>query len=335
MVVLAPVISSFHLRRPRASGNWRTRNPRRRARRSNPRHLRVERVRGGAVRHDLSGEDRCRVDDQPIGAAAREVDGVGRARDRAGIRHRVGVSRHENADGAAGDISGRIVRDPPPPSMSAPAPPVAVIWPDNERPRSGQHLHAGDLPRDRSGRVVRDAAAQRKTDAMRAQDAGVVGHRSRRPSREDAKAAARDGTARIVGDAAAASKVDSRPAGRGRSDVAFVGDAPRSAGIHMTPLLPPLIEPPTRLLTEPPFRRSTPSALTPRMLPAFEIVPIIESAASVLELPTNTPVVLPVIEPPALLVTVPPPARSTPVLLAAVPLILPLLVTVPAARYLM
>ena len=96
-------------------------------------------------------------------------------------------------------------------------------------------------------------------------------------------------------------------------------------------MLPPVIVPPARFVTEPPFVRSTPSALTPKMFPAFEIAATDEPVAAVL--PEKTPVVLPVIEPPALFVRLPPPARSTPVLMAAVPAMLPLFVTVPAARY--
>ena len=69
------------------------------------------------------------------------------------------------------------------------------------------------------------------------------------------------------------------------------------------------------------------------MSPLFEIVPIIDKVARVLVLPTNTPKLPPVIEPPTLFVSVPPPAKSTPVLLVPVPAMLLLFVTVPVARY--
>ena len=88
-----------------------------------------------------------------------------------------------------------------------------------------------------------------------------------------------------------------------------------------------MIDAPTLLVTLPPLTSSTPPYFALVMLPLLVTAP----PAPV----TKTPNELPEIDPVELFVTLPPSARSMPALPVPLALMLPLLVTVPAARYLM
>ena len=66
---------------------------------------------GAAAADNLADEHGAGVDHEPIGGAAREVDGIGPAGDRAGVGHRAGTAGEEDAEGAPRDGRAGEVRD--------------------------------------------------------------------------------------------------------------------------------------------------------------------------------------------------------------------------------
>ena len=287
----------------------------------------LQRVRG-ASGNDIAKEHRARVYDQTICGRAGEINRIGRAGNRAGIRHRASTTSEEHPKRMASDRSGRIVRhDAATGKLDAGATCPARADTAAVRNRSGRpvfDIHAGARSGNGSTRRIRYHAAKSKDYAVigGTRDAPVIGNAAETAFDEGTEFLTRDVPGRLVRDGAVVLEIDARALRARSENIAGIGYGSGRI-LHEDARNLPRDGPQAAFETLPPASIKMPLS-NAEMAPAFATLPV----AAWMNIPAPAPPVFEMVAPAAFM-TLPPANSATPS--SAVVAMLPKFEMVPAA----